>query len=107
MHPDNQNRSNQSYTLPFLEAKEVVAKLLHKHLEKSQRRSHKVLQQESPEFIAEILKLETVFDHGFQNLFELESFIDNYLKQYQALKGAQKSLCRRHYSPLRALPDLL
>ena len=87
MHPDNQNRSNQSDTLPFLEAKEVVAKLLHKHLEKSQRRSHKVLQQESPELIADILKLETVFDHGFQNLFELESFIDNYLKHTNRLNN--------------------
>ena len=32
-------------------------------------------------------KLETVFDHGFQNLFELKSFIDNYLKHTNRLNN--------------------
>lgn len=81
------SRFDESQSISFLEAKEAVAKILQQHLEASQNRNHKVLQQERPEQIAESLQLKKYFNSGFKNLSQLKHFVSNYLKHTNRLNN--------------------
>ena len=66
-------------TLPFLETKERIAAVLNDYLKQSKNGKEVVLDQQTPEHIAEQLQLNTIFKNGFQNVKSLEGFVKTYL----------------------------
>ena len=74
------NKTIDLTTFPFLKTKKRIAVLLNQYLEKSKKREVEVLKQEQPEYIAEQLQLNSILKNGFQNLDNLEKFVNTYLK---------------------------
>lgn len=76
---DKINTTMNSQSLPFLKTKERIAVLLNEYIERSKNGEGPVLFQQKPEQIAEALHLNALFENGFQNLENLESFVKTYL----------------------------
>ena len=74
-------------SIPFIEAKNIVAKALENYINESALIGSNVLIQQSPEEIAEALEIQKLFEKGFQNTHRLSSFITTYLKHSNHLKN--------------------
>jgi L-2,4-diaminobutyrate decarboxylase len=74
-------------SIPFIEAKNIVAKALENYIHESTLSESKVLKQQSPKEIAESLEVQNLFEKGFQNTNQLNSFITTYLKHTNHLKN--------------------
>ena len=84
---DKSNKIIHSTAFPFLETKKRIAILLDCYLEKSKKREVEVLNQEQPDYIAEKLQLNSILKNGFQNLDNLEKFVNTYLKHTNHLSN--------------------
>ena len=71
--------TEKTATLPFLETKKRIAEVLNDYLKQSKTGKEVVLLQQTPEYIAEKLQLNTVFKNGFKDVKSLEGFVKTYL----------------------------
>jgi len=83
----SKTKPTDNNSLPFLETKKSVAKVLNNYIQTSKDCKGNVLVQKSPQEIAEELNLKELFEKGFKDLTDLESFIKIYLKHTNHLRN--------------------
>lgn len=73
--------------LPFSETKRIITSVLEDYIRESHEEQGEVLKQNSPEEIAKSLAIKSIFQKGFQNVEELQTFVKTYLKNTNHLKN--------------------